>query len=127
MKHAEVFKKSVSGSDDWIKEKFAKIIFLPSSLYVFVFFLLSYKLTHVSFYLNLFFTSLLNVSALILMLSSGLLLAYIRFKAILNDYVKCSHLKLLLRILFIAFNTFFFTFTVLSFIYFNFIISISTL
>jgi succinate dehydrogenase hydrophobic anchor subunit len=120
------FTRSEKGSNDWILEKFAKIIFLPSSLYVFFFFLISYKSVGVTFYLNLFFASAINLSAMMLFMSSGVFLAYLRFKAILLDYITCYHTIMVLKVIFIAVNTFFFTFVFLSFIYFNFIILITT-
>jgi succinate dehydrogenase hydrophobic anchor subunit len=127
MEYAGVFAKSGKGSNNWILEKFAKIIFIPSTLYVFFFFLLSYKVNGSIFYVNLFFIDLINISILFMLMLSGFLLSYLRFGAVLEDYIKSPHTRIIIKILFIAFNIFFFTFTFITFIYFNFIISITTL
>jgi succinate dehydrogenase hydrophobic anchor subunit len=121
------FMKSSHGSTDWFLEKFSKITFLPTALYIFFYFLLSYKLTHLQFYLNLFFINIVNIAIFTLFAISGGLLSYLRFKAILEDYVKSFHKKVLLKIFFINFNIFVFTFVFFTFIYFNFVISITTL
>ena len=127
MEFAGVFTKSDAGSKAWIVEKFAKIIFVPTALYVFFYILLSYKITKMPFYIDLFFVNLLNISVLALLMVSGIAIAYLRFNAILLDYVKSHHKRIVLKTLFIAFNIFFFTFVFFTFIYFNFLISITTL
>jgi succinate dehydrogenase hydrophobic anchor subunit len=79
------------------------------------------------FYLNLFFINILNICVLALFMISGVLLSFLRFKAIIEDYIPNSHKRMVLKILFIALNIFLFTFTFFTFIYFNFVISITTL
>ena len=127
MQSVSRFSASGKGSGKWMLEKIAKFIFLPSALYVFFYLLLSYKITGLGFYLNLFFVNLVNISILALFMLSGGLLAFLRFNAVMEDYVKSFHARTMLNVLFIAFNIFFFTFAFFSFIYFNFIISVTTL
>lgn len=127
MESRNIFTKFGEGSGNWVCEKFAKVLFFPSALYIFFYFLLSYKLTLLAFYLNLFFVNLVNLSIMAVFMLSGGLLASLRFKAILEDYVKGSHKRMLFRILFTGFNIFSFTFIFFTFIYFNFIISITSL
>ncbi len=116
-----------SGSNSWVMEKFAKFAFIPTALYLFFYMLLSYKMTKMPFYIDLFFANLLNICVALLFMVSGFTLAYIRFNAILLDYIKSSHKRTVLKILFTIFNIFFFTFVFFTFIYFNFLISITTL
>jgi succinate dehydrogenase hydrophobic anchor subunit len=127
MQNQSILTNSGEGSENWVIEKFAKAFFLPSSLYIFFYFLLSYKLTGLQFYLNLFFVNLLNISVMAMFMLSGGVLAILRFRAIIEDYIKGSHKRMLLRILFTGFNIFSFTFLFFTFIYFNFIISITSL
>jgi succinate dehydrogenase hydrophobic anchor subunit len=115
------------GSGEWVLEKFAKLIFLVSALYVFLAFLLSYKEYNIPFYFNLFFAKTINLTALIMLMASGFCLAYLRFKAILLDYVPNSHARIIIRGIFILANSFFLIFAILSFVYFHFIILLSAL
>ncbi len=127
MQNAGVYSKSSKGSGVWFVEKFAKTLFIPTSLYIFFYFLLSYTLTGLQFYLNLFFINIINIAIFSLLAVSGGVLSYLRFKAILDDYVKSFHKKTILKIIFISFNIFVFTFVFFTFIYFHFVISITTL
>lgn len=122
-----VLQKSKSGSTSWILEKISSIMFIPCALYIFCYFLLSYKLTGMQFYLNLFFVNFLNIAVTFVFLISGGVLSFLRFSTILNDYIKSEHKKLIVKVLFLFFNIFFFTFVFFTFIYFNFVISITTL
>lgn len=127
MNTAGVLTKSKKGSTNAMLEKMASIMLIPSAFYIFFYFLLSYKLTGLQFYLNLFFVNLINISVAFVFMASGGLLAYLRFGAVLDDYIKSVHTKLLIKTLFLFFNIFFFTFVFFTFIYFNFVISITTL
>ena len=127
MNRSGVLKKSGSGSEVWVAEKMMAIMLVPSALYIFFYFLLSYKLTGLQFYLNLFFVNLLNICVAFIFMLSGGVLSYLRFGAILNDYIKSSHAKLIAKVIFLFFNIFFFTFVVFTFMYFNYVISITTL
>lgn len=118
---------SYKGSVFWSLEKIFKMLFVPSCLYIFIYFLLSYKLTGYPIYLNLFFTNLLNIGVMSIFMVSGISLSFLRFKAILEDYVRSFHLKLMLQVLFIGFNIFSFTLIFFAFIYLNFVISITTI
>lgn len=118
---------SSKGSNNWFLEKISSLLLLLSALYIFFYFLFSYKITGLQFYLNLFFINLFNISILSIFMISGGLLSYLRFKAILDDYIKSSNTKMLLKIIFIGFSIFSFTFLFFTFTYFNFIISITTL